>query len=296
MDKIKGECMLMLAAIIWGSAFIFQKMGMEYIGPMTFTFFRFAIGALCMVPVMLVSDRMKKEKPMTLTYRPLVAGGIVIGISNFAASAFQQLGIVYTTAGKAGFITATDVVMVPLILVFMHRKVDRLTWLGVAAAMIGMYLLCMKDGITSMQKGEILCLGGAAGYAAQIILIDRYAPRVDALKLAFYEFAVTAVLAFIAAVIFEEIAIGPVISCIIPILYTAVLEVCVAFSLQMVGQKYVPAPVATITMALESVFAAVSGALFLNEVMSGREIWGCIILFAALVIAQIPDMIEEKKH
>lgn len=297
MSKLKGEALLLIAAVIWGTAFIFQKMGMDYIGPFTFTFFRFGVGALAMVPVLMISDRFKSRKDpgsvMPISSKLLVTGGVLVGLANFAASALQQIGLIYTTAGKAGFITATDLVMVPFILVILRKKVPLLTWISVAVAMVGMYLLCMKEGFT-MEIGDLFCFGGAAGFAIQIVLIDKFVDRVDPLKLAFWEFAVTAVFSLLFALIFEEIDLGQVVQCAVPLLYTAVLEVCVAFSLQMVGQQYAPPAIATIIMSFESVFAALSGMLFLGEVMSGREALGCVIMFAAFIIAQIPEMRREE--
>ena len=316
----KGEAMLLIASVIWGSSFVFQKMGMDFIGPMTFTFFRFGIGTLCMIPVIAFADRMKSRRicretgdvatgresgdvatgrvgqsdgVMPFSNKTLIVGGILVGVSNYIAAGLQQFGIVYTTAGKAGFITAMDMVMVPFIMVLLRRKVHRLTWFGVAIAIFGLYLLCMQGGFY-MELGDLICLGGALGYAIQILLIDYFVEKVDPLKLAFYEFAVTTVLSLVTAVIIEDIDLAPVIDCAVPILYTAVLEVCVAFSLQMLGQRYAPPALATITMSMESVFAAVSGVLFLGEIMSGREVWGCVIMFCAFIIAQLPEIQGDK--
>ena len=230
---------------------------------------------------------------MPFSNKTLIVGGILVGVSNYIAAGLQQFGIVYTTAGKAGFITAMDMVMVPFIMVLLRRKVHRLTWFGVAIAIFGLYLLCMQGGFY-MELGDLICLGGALGYAIQILLIDYFVEKVDPLKLAFYEFAVTTVLSLVTAVIIEDIDLAPVIDCAVPILYTAVLEVCVAFSLQMLGQRYAPPALATITMSMESVFAAVSGVLFLGEIMSGREVWGCVIMFCAFIIAQLPEIQGEK--
>ena len=288
--------MLALAAIIWGTAFIFQKMGMDHIGPMTFTLFRFGMGALAMIPVVMFYDSLKKKNNtpiMPYSNRTLLLGGVLVGAANFGASALQQIGIVYTTAGKAGFLTAMDLVMVPFLMVILRRKVHGLTWLGVVIAAIGMYLLCMKGGF-SIAIGDMYCLGGAFGFAVQILLIDYFVEKVDPIKLAFYEFAVTAILSLFFSLGFEDIIMSDVIACAGPLLYTAILEVCIAFSLQMIGQQYAPPAIATILMSFESVFAALSGALFLHEVMSGREITGCIIMFCAFMIAQIPEMCGEE--
>lgn len=294
-EKLKGEAMLALAAIIWGTAFIFQKMGMDYIGPFTFGVFRFAIGAVILLIFTLILDAGKKKKTETMSWtnKKLLEGGLVVGAANFVAGSLQQIGIVYTTAGKAGFITAMDIVIVPFFLVLLKRKVHGLTWLGVVIAAFGLYLLCIKEGF-NIELGDGLVMGCAVGYSIQILCIDYYVDKVDPFKLSFYEFAISAVLSLVCALIFETIEMSAVIDCASPVLYTGVLEVAVAFTLQIVGQKYAPAAIATIIMAMESVFAALAGFAFLGEVMSGREITGCIIMFAAFIIAQIPEMRNEE--
>lgn len=297
MLKIKGELMLMLAALIWGSAFIFQKMGMDYIGPFTFGVFRFGIGALALLPVIWISDKRAARKslmPMSWKNRTLIMGGIVCGLANFVAGSLQQMGLVYTEAGKAGFITAMDIVIVPILLLFMRRRVHGLTWFGVVLAGFGLYLLCITDGFT-VSLGDGLVMGCAVMYSFQILSIDYYAKLVDPIKLSFYSFGLSSLLSLLVAVFAETIAFDDIMACAIPILYTAVLEVSVAFTLQIIGQKYTPPAIATIIMSMESVFAALSGALFLHEVMIPKEILGCVIMFVAFIIAQIPDMRESIK-
>ncbi|MBP3384902.1 MAG: DMT family transporter [Firmicutes bacterium] len=296
MKKFKGQICLLLAAIIWGSAFIFQKMGMDHIGPFTFGIFRFTLGSLALLPVIWIYGRLNNRKlPEQRAYitpwkdKELLLGGLLCGLASFIAGSLQQIGIVYTTAGKAGFITSMDIVMVPIILLFMRRKVERWTWLGIAAAFIGLWLLCITEGFT-IAKGDAFVIGCAVVYSIQILLIDHYAERVDVLKLSFLQFFLSGILSIPFALITETINMHDIIACAGPILYTAFLEVSIAFTLQIVGQKYTsPAP-ATIIISLESVFAALSGALFLHETMSGRELTGCIIMFAAFIIAQIPEM------
>lgn len=303
MIKIKGELMLFAATFIWGSAYIFKKMGMDYIDPFTFSFFRFGLGALVMIPVILVADAAKKRKSdcdcnrssgransvMPFTDRNLLIGSLACGIVNFVAGSLQQVGLVYTDAGKAGFITAIYIVIVPILLVFMKRHVHGLTWLGVAMAGVGLYMLCITDGF-SIALGDGLVMGCAVVYSIQILLIDYYSKLVDPIKLSFFSFVLSALLSLIVAVFAETIVFADVVACTIPLLYTAILEVSVAFTLQIVGQRYTPPAIATIIMSLESVFAALCGALILNEFMSGREIMGCVIMAAAFIIAQIPEM------
>ncbi|MDD4200922.1 MAG: DMT family transporter [Eubacteriales bacterium] len=294
-QKLKGEALLALAAIIWGTAFVFQKIGMDHIGPMTFTFFRFGIGTLAMIPVVLISDRFKKRKGSPLTSngdRTLLIGALCCGVTNFIASYLQQIGIMYTTAGKAGFLTAMDMVMIPFLLLILGRKVHKLTWVGVLIGLAGMYLLCINEGF-NIAIGDALCLGGALGFALQILFIDYYVDRVDPIKLALFEFAVTAILSMVFTPILETVVISDVVSCAVPLLYTAILEVCIAFTLEMVGLKYSQPAIGTVIMSFESVFAVLTGALILHEVMTGREITGCIIMLCAFIIAQIPEMLEK---
>lgn len=295
MQRFKGELCLLLAAVIWGSAFIFQKMGMDHIGPFTFGIFRFILGSLALLPVILVLGGINNCKPPAERKeitpwgdRTLLVGSLLCGFANFVAGSLQQIGIVYTTAGKAGFITSMDIVIVPIFMLFLRQKVSRFTWLGIATAIIGLWLLCITEGFT-VSKGDTYVMCCAVAYSFQILLIDHYAERVDVLKLSFMQFFFAGVLSIPAAVLTETIEIQAIIDCAGPILYVAFLEVSVAFTLQVVGQKFTSPAIAAIIMSLEAVFAALCGALFLNETMTGRELTGCIIMFAAFIISQIPD-------
>ena len=295
--KLKGEFYIFLAALIWGSAFVVQKVGMDYIGPLTFTAFRFTIGTLAMFPILMIARRTRRRKDGLRTNeadtrripRDLLIGGIWVGIANFAGSIFQQTGLIYTTAGKAGFLTAMYLVIVPIILLVLGRKIHILTWVGIVTATIGMYFLTMSGG-WGFQIGDLICFLGAIGFAFQIVLVDRFVDRTDPLELATFEFGVTAVLSIIGALLFETTTVSALLQCAWPILYTALLEVCAAFTLQILGQQYASPAIATILMSMESVFAALSGLIFLGEIMSGREVLGCCIMFFAFLVAQIPEM------
>ncbi|MDO4544733.1 MAG: DMT family transporter [Bacillota bacterium] len=295
-QKLKGEILLLLAALIWGSAFIFQKMGMDYIGPFTFGFFRFTLGALALIPVILIFDRLRertREKSgsdETAKYsfknKELLIGGLLTGLACFVASSFQQVGIVYTTAGKAGFISSLYIVLVPICLIFFRKKVSFITWIAIAVGAFGLYLLCITENFTiSLGDGLVVCC--ALFYALQIIFIDIYVDRTDPAKLAFLEFMVTGILSGVAMLLFETVELQAVLDCVVPILYTAVFEVSIAFTLGIFGQQYTPPTIAAILMSLESVFAVLCGMLFLGEVMSGREIMGCVVMFAAVLISQL---------
>ncbi len=299
MGKYKGQLCLLLAAVIWGSAFIFQKMGMDHIEPFTFGIFRFVLGSLALLPVIWVYGKINRHRPLELQKeitpwgdKTLLVGSLLCGAANFIAGSLQQIGIVYTTAGKAGFITSLDIVIVPIFMLFLRQKIARTTWLGIAIAMVGVWLLCVTEEFT-IAKGDAYVMGCAIAYSFQILLIDHYAERVDVLKLSFMQFFIAGIMSIPAALITETIILQDIIACAGPILYVAFLEVSIAFTLQVVGQRYTSPAIAAIIMSLESVFAAVCGALFLQETMTGRELAGCIIMFAAFIISQIPDMMSK---
>jgi drug/metabolite transporter (DMT)-like permease len=296
MIRFKGEACLLITAIVWGTAFIFQKMGMDHIGPFYFGAFRFIIGALALLPVILIAGKannhVSNKHKMYITGwgdKTLIKGAIFCGITCFAAGTLLQVGLVYTTAGKAGFITCMDVVFVPIILLFMKQKVHPLTWTGIAIAMVGLYLLCITDGL-NIKFGDGLIMLSAVACSFQIIFIDYYAERVDVLKLAFLQFMISGILSIPPALMFETINLQDVIDCAGPILYVALLEVSLAFTLQIIGQKYTPPAIATVIVSLESVFSVVAAALILGEIMTAREIIGGSLMFIAFIIAQIPDM------
>lgn len=301
MSKYKGQIALLIASVIWGSSFMFQKMGMDFMGPFTFGFYRFILGSLALLPVIWIYSRYKKRKPVeerteitSWNDRTLIIGSVLCGVGGFVAASLQQIGIVYTTAGKAGFITSMDIVIVPIFMMLLRQKVSRITWLSVAVALIGLWMLCITEGF-NIAVGDAFVLGCAIAYSFQIMFIDYYSERVDVLKLSFMQFFLTGILSLIAALCTETIELQALIDCIGPVLYVAILEVSIAFTLQVVGQKYTSAASAALIMSLESVFAVICGVLFLNETMSVRELAGCAIMFTAFIIAQIPDILSGRK-
>ncbi len=294
-QQLKGEALLFLAALIWGVSFVFQKTGMDYVGPMTFGLARFTIGSIVLLPCIFIYDRYTARKGlavMPFSDRTLLKAGLLTGLANFGLSSLQQIGLVYTTAGKAGFISAMYVALVPILMLFLRRKIRRLTWLCIAFALIGLYLLCMTGSageFLHLELGDGLVLMSSLFSAIEIILIDHYADQVNPMKLSFLQFVVAAVLSGVCAFAFETVTVSSLIDCRIPILYTGILEIGAAYTLQIFGQKTAPPVMSTIIMSLESVFAVLSGAIFLHEVMSGREITGCVIMFVALLLVQISD-------
>ncbi|MCQ4636050.1 DMT family transporter [Anaerovorax odorimutans] len=300
MRKFKGELCLLLAALIWGSAFIFQKMGMDHVGPFTFGFFRFTLGSLALLPLIWGYGKInaKRPEPKEITpfrNRVLLLGGLQCGIASFVAGSLQQIGIVYTTAGKAGFITSLDIIIVPILLLFLKRRVGTFTWIGVAIAGFGLYLLCITEGFT-IQLGDGLVMACAFCYSLQILLIDYYSDKVDAIKLSFLQFLISGLLSGVFMLFLETVSLQDIIDCAVPILYTAILEVSIAFTLQIIGQKDTPPAIAALIMSLEAFFSAVCGALFLGEVMSGREMLGCALMLTAFIISQIPDKKERAQR
>lgn len=294
-QQLKGEALLLLAALIWGVSFVFQKAGMDYIGPMTFTLLRFLIGFIVMMPFVYLYDNhcaRKGLEVMSFRDHTILKAGILTGFTNFGLSSLQQIGLVYTTAGKAGFISVMYVALVPILMLFMKRKVRPLTWLCILFSLVGLYLLCMTGSagqFLHINLGDGLVLSSSIFSAAQIILIDKYANHVNPFKMLLIQFAVCTILAGICTFLFETPEIPAIIDCRIPLLYTGILEIGAAYALEVFGQKTAPPVIATIIMSFESVFAVLAGALLLHEVMNGREITGCVVMFIALLLVQISD-------
>ncbi len=289
--NIKGELMLILTAVIWGTSFVSQKLGMNYVEPFTFGASRFLLGALVLIPVILIFDRSNNKNNVkanndAYSRKDLITGGILCGSALFLGASFQQIGIVYTTAGKAGFITALYIVLVPLFGLFMKKKISRLVWFGVALATGGLYLLCIKDGFT-IQVGDAIVMAGTIFWALQILIVDAYNDKTQGLKLSCAQFITAGILSAVAALIFESPSIITIIECAGPILYTAIMVVGVAYTLQIIGQKTTDPNIAAIILSMESLFAVISGAIFLKETMTIKEIAGCVLMFAAVIMTQV---------
>ena len=309
MKSKKGELILLLASVLWGTCFVFQKMGMDYIGPFTLGAFRFLIGGVALIPVMILFDRMGKkinsegqehqehqerqEINKGFKDKELYIGGGLCGTALFAAASLQQIGLQYTTAGKAGFITSLEIVLVAAIFIFISKKVQINVVVGVTLAVIGMYLLCMVEGFY-LEKGDIYELMGVVFWAMQILVIDRYAKKVDVIKLSFIQFMTTGILSCVFMFVFENPHWSEILSGVVPILYTAIIEVAVAYTLQMIGQKYTQPDVASVILSLESVFAVISGVIILGEKLSFREFLGCVFMMAAIIITQLPKRDKNK--
>lgn len=286
-NKLRGSLALLIATVIWGSAFIAQSVGMDHIGPMTFQAVRCTLGAVFLVPVVFLFDKDKKQFLRNWTDPKLWRAGIICGTALFVAAGLQQVGLVYTTAGKGGFITAMYIVLVPILGIFLGKKPPLTCWLSVALAVAGLYLLsCM--GATVINIGDILMLGGALGFAVQITLIDRMAPELDGLRLNAIQALVCGGISALFMFLTEEPEIRNIHACWLPLGYAGIMSMGIAYSLQIVGQKHLDPTPASLIMSLESVYAALFGWLLLKETMTFGEITGCVLVFAAVILSQIP--------
>ncbi len=284
--------MLTLTAMIWGAAFVAQSESMKYIGPLTFAAVRMLLGGLVLIPAVIFFDGRKPEhlrirKGRRDIFRTSVRGGIEIGVFLCTANLFQQYGLLYTTVGKSGFITAMYVVFVPLMSVFLHKKIDPRVWACVALAIAGFYLLSIKSGF-SIGKGDVLTFFCAVFFSLQILAIDRYLGRdVDGVLMSCVQFLFSGAVSFVLMLIFEEPSLPAIYGARYTILYSGVLSSGVAYTLQILGQQRTEPAVATLIMSLESVFAALAGWLILRQAMTPREIAGAAMVFAAVVLAQL---------
>lgn len=302
MKKMRGKLVLFIASLLWGTCFVFQKMGMDYIGAYTLGVFRFLLGAFTLIPLIVFLDKMEHKKHPkksgvdgSFLDKNLYLGGGVCGTTLFAAASLQQIGLKYTTAGKAGFLTSLEIVLVAVIMICITRKVQVNTLIGVLLAVIGMYLLCMVEGFY-MEKGDAYELAGVIFWAMQILAIDKYSKMVDVIKLSFVQFVTTGILSFVFMVVFEKPQWNDIRNGVIPILYTAIIEVAVAYTLQIIGQRDTPPAIAAIILSLEAVFSVISGAVILGETMSLREIIGCLCMLAAVIISQLSDSNAELEN
>ena len=308
--KMRGNLMLMLTAFIWGSSFVAQKSGMDLIWPLAFNGIRTLIGGIVLIPAIMFLKNWKVKKALQAgetaaevseedrkkENRLLIIGGICCGIALLVASNLQQIGIFYTTAGKAGFITALYVVLVPICGLFIGKKVRPVIWLCVLASAVGLYLLCMpaEGGFGHINKGDLLIMLCALCFTGHILVIDYFSPKVDGVKLSCMQFFVAGILSIILmfpldpALGFDLPSFSTLIDSWLPVLYAGVLSCGVAYTLQIVAQADTDPTIASMILCLESVFAVIAGMIILGESMSLREIAGCLIMFAAIVVSQLP--------
>lgn len=287
----KNTCMLLLTAFIWGTAFVAQSVGMDYLEPFTFNGVRCLIGAIALLPCIWFFNR-GKEKENKINdenaKRDLIKGGIACGILLFAASSLQQIGLVYTAAGKAGFITAFYIVLVPVFGIFLHKNIGWKVWTAVAIALAGLYFLCITEAFT-IGVGDIYVLLCALIFSVHILVVDHYAPKVDGVKLSCIQFLVAGIVSIPFMLILESPKMGNMMTSWFPLIYAGVFSCGIAYTLQILGQKNVNPAIASLILSLESCFSVLSGWVILGERLSARETIGCIMMFAAIILAQIPD-------
>ena len=286
--KLEGISGLLLATVIWGGAFVAQSAGMELIGPMTFQAIRCALAVLALLIFIPLMELGQLDQFWTKWRNPkLWKTGTLCGLALFVATALQQVGLVYTDAGKAGFITAMYIVIVPLLGLFFRKKPSPAAIAGIVIAVVGMYLLCCA-GVTQVNLGDLLLIGCAIAFAVQITIVDRLSEGCDSLRLNCVQAMVVTVISAVF-MLTETVSWNLVASCWLPLSYAGVLSMGAGYSLQIIGQKRLEPTAASMVMSLESVFAVVFGALLLHETMTPWEIAGCILVFTAVIISQLPD-------
>ncbi len=287
----KSSLMLFMAAFIWGTAFVAQSVGMEYLGPLSFNGARFLLGSIVLVPVICLGRRRrlggKKEGKQKGSLKTTVTGGICCGLALCAASLLQQYGIRHTTVGKAGFITTLYIILVPFFGVFLKKRIPGKVWVGAVIAAFGMYLLCMS-GSFSLGRGDTLVFLCAILFSVHILVIDHFSPRVDGVELSCIQFLTAGVIGSILAFLFEKPDIWDFIHGLVPVAYAGILSCGVAYTLQVLGQRDTDPTVASLILSLESVVSVLAGWVILRQALMGRELAGCALVFCAVILVQLP--------
>ena len=282
--KIKNALLLLLTASIWGVAFVAQSVGMDYVGPFTFNCVRCLMGGVVLLPCIWFFDRKNKRRKQVPAIpgarKTLVMGGICCGVALCLASNFQQFGIQYTTVGKAGFITACYIVIVPVLGLLLGKKCSPVAAGAVVLSLAGLYMLCMNGGELSVNKGDLLMLVCAFLFAVHIMVIDFFSPVVDGVKMSCIQFFVSGIL--------SGGAMSQIMAAWAPVLYAGIMSCGVAYTLQIVGQKGMNPTVASLILSLESSISVLAGWVILGQRLSSREVLGCVLMFGAIILAQIP--------
>lgn len=293
-QEFKGNLLLTLTALIWGCAFVAQSVSMDYIGPFTFQCIRSLMGSAVLVPVFLLLDRKNKRDKNDMPTSPknrkkLWSAGLVCGVIMTIAANLQQIGIQYTTAGKAGFITAMYILIVPILGLFLKKTVSPRLWVCIFVSVMALYLLSATEGLSSIGKGDIYVLMCAVAFSFHIMAVDYYAPLVDGVRLSCIQFFICGILSGFIMLWKETPNISAILNAGIPLLYSGIMSCGIAYTLQIIGQKYTRPAVASLLMSLESVFAVLAGIVVLHEIPTPREALGCILMFSAIILAQLPD-------
>lgn len=290
---LRQSMILFVTATIWGVAFVAQSVGMDYVGPFTFLAARNVIALLVLLPWMAIRDKSSRKgggpEQQKGDRKSLLTGGICCGVCLFAASALQQSGIKYTTVGKAGFITAMYLVLVPVFGIFIKKKTGVKVWAAVIIALAGLYLLCMTEGDFHLQKGDVYILGCAAVFALHILVVDHFSPLVDGVKLSCVQFAVNVVLGIIMMLLLEKPSVSNLLAAWLPVVYAGALSSGVGYTFQIIGQKGMNPTAASLILSLESVISVLAGWLLLHQTLTARELAGCALAFAAIILVQLPS-------
>ncbi len=297
-ETLKADTLLLLTALIWGFAFVAQRVGMEYVGPFTFNGVRFALGSLSLLPLIIVTRKKRRsggEEQPTLQPRTVLGASILAGLVLFLGASFQQVGIVYTTAGKAGFITGMYVILVPIIGSRWGQKTTTGTWIGAILAITGLYLLSMTGNFT-ISKGDLLVLISAFFWAGHVLLLGWLSPKTDSLVLASTQFAVCSVLSMMTAFGVEAVTLESIIRGAVPILYGGLMSVGVAYTLQVVAQRTAHPAHASVILTLEGAFAAIGGWLILGEILSIRSLVGCALMLLGMLVSQSAGYLFPKRE
>lgn len=281
-----GAIMLLSASLIWGVAFVAQSAGMQYVGPYTFTAVRSALAAIGLGILILILDH-KGIKSKNTDKKVLWQAGIILGVVMTIASNLQQIGLVTTSAGKAGFITSLYIVLVPVFGLFVKRRPHPMLWVSVMIALVGLYFLSIR-GDFSMSTGDLLVLASAVAFTFQILLVDHFSPRVDIIRLNLIQFSVMAILSFVPMMALEQPSISAISDAWLPIVYAGLFSGCGAYTLQMMGQRRVEPATASLLLSPENVFSALAGWAILGQTLTARELAGCAMVFLAIISSQLP--------
>ena len=292
MDKnsIKKTMCLFLTAIVWGIAFVAQSEGMKHVGTFTFSAIRFFIGGLVLLPFICLSlkNSQKKQEVDTQDKKTLLFAGLICGLILFVACNIQQFGIKFTTVGKAGFISAMYIIICPIICIFLNKKPPFTIWIGVCISLLGLYFLCVTDSFSSINKGDIITLISSLFFAFHIMLVDYFSPKCDGIKLSCIQFFTCSVLSFIAMLIFEKPQFSYILQAWLPIAYAGIFSSGIGYTLQTIGQKNFNPVIASLILSLESVVSVLAGWIILKQTLSLQEFFGCVLVFSAIIIVQLP--------
>ncbi|MGM9942177.1 MAG: DMT family transporter [Bulleidia sp.] len=290
MSKFRSNCLLLLCAMIWGSAFVAQSSGMDHIGPWTFNALRSLIGGATLLILMPLLDKVRnvKKQEAEADKKTLLIGGVACGIALCAASIFQQMGIQYTTVGKAGFLTALYTIVVPILGTLIGKKTRPLVWLCVVISLVGFYFLSMAESLT-LSYGDGLVLVSALLFSVHILIIDHFSPLIDGVRMSCIQFFTAGIISLVPMFLFESPDMHSIMAAAVPILYAGVLSSGAGYTLQIVGQKGADPAVASLILSLESVFSAIFGFLLLHQVLSFKELSGCALIFLAIILSQLPE-------